>query len=214
MKNIASPIHRFIAAVVDGSVYLSLSLVLINQITNASMISVLLDNVMIAILVLLCWNIVLGVAKAVLTATLGGSIGKLVTGISVVDPNGNYLSIGRSFFRTYIGSIVASAPLFVGYVWIVIDRKFHRGWEDLVTDSFVVIKHKTGVFVGGFIMLVLIGLNIYLVNNILTNIQSNAGFYHEITSDVVMEVKKSFEPTPTPEIPASDKILPVNNVMQ
>ena len=66
----------------------------------------------------------------------GQTPGMTVVGIRVVTPDGSRLSVGRAFVR-YVGSIVSSVVVFVGYFMIVWDRR-KQALHDKIADTYVV----------------------------------------------------------------------------
>jgi len=75
------------------------------------------------------------------TSTYGGTPGKLLVGLKVVDKNGNMISNGRALLR-YFSYLVSEIPLGFGYIWIAIDKK-HQGWHDKVCNTYVIYKEST-----------------------------------------------------------------------
>lgn len=69
---------------------------------------------------------------------LSSSPGKLAMGLTIVDKEGNKLSIAQSVIR-YLGYIVSAIPLCLGFFWIGWDKK-KRGFHDMIAGTFVVKK--------------------------------------------------------------------------
>ena len=70
----------------------------------------------------------------------GGTPGKLILGIKVVnEETGENLGLIRSIVR-YIGYLISFIPFLIGYFWAIIDGK-NRTWHDMIAGS-VVIKNK------------------------------------------------------------------------
>jgi uncharacterized RDD family membrane protein YckC len=54
----------------------------------------------------------------------------------VRDVDGGPLSIGQAVIRL-IGYWVSSAVLYLGFIWVLIDKR-RRGWHDLIAGTVVV----------------------------------------------------------------------------
>jgi len=67
----------------------------------------------------------------------GQTLGKRALGIKVVDiSGGGSIGYGRAFIR-WIGRIVSSIPLFLGYFWMLWDKE-KQTWHDKFAKSIVV----------------------------------------------------------------------------
>jgi uncharacterized RDD family membrane protein YckC len=64
---------------------------------------------------------------------LGYTPGKLLLGLMIVRPDGRKLSLGRSVLR-FFGYWVSAIPLFLGFIWIIFDRR-RQGWHDKLADT-------------------------------------------------------------------------------
>jgi uncharacterized RDD family membrane protein YckC len=70
-------------------------------------------------------------------ATSGSTPGMRMMGLRVVrDIDGGPISVGQAVLRL-IGYWVSGAVLYLGYIWIFIDKR-HRGWHDLIAGTVVV----------------------------------------------------------------------------
>lgn len=75
-------------------------------------------------------------------ALLGYTPGKLLLGLKIVRRDGRKLSLGRSFLRFFCYWISAF-PLFLGFIWIIFDRR-RQGWHDKLAGTQVIyIPKKT-----------------------------------------------------------------------
>ncbi|MFW5431537.1 MAG: RDD family protein [Methylophilaceae bacterium] len=82
-------------------------------------------------------NLLLIAAIIALWAYKGATPGKMITKIKIVDAeSGNNISIGKSIIR-YIGYIIGSIPLCLGFLWVAFDKK-KQGWHDKMAGSVVV----------------------------------------------------------------------------
>jgi len=66
----------------------------------------------------------------------GQTLGGLLVGVRVVRDDGRRLSFGRAVLRM-IGSYLAGAALFLGFLWALFDRR-RQGWQDKLAGSVVV----------------------------------------------------------------------------
>ncbi len=84
-------------------------------------------------------NLLIIVATIIFWITKGATPGKMVTKVKIVDANtGGELSVGQSVIR-YIGYIIGTIPLLLGFFWIAFDKK-KQGWHDKMAGT-VVIKN-------------------------------------------------------------------------
>lgn len=75
--------------------------------------------------------------KPYLINKVGGTPGKLITGIKIINEENDFISFKDALFREYIGK-AASAVLFgLGYFWIFKDPK-RQAWHDHIAGTFVV----------------------------------------------------------------------------
>ena len=68
--------------------------------------------------------------------------GKMATNLTIVDAKtGGKPSVGQFVIR-YLGYFVAILPLFLGIIWVGIDRR-KQGWHDKLAGTVVVRNNKT-----------------------------------------------------------------------
>lgn len=70
----------------------------------------------------------------------GGSIGKLITGLRVVNSHHQFLSFKHAFFRQTVGYQFSAILLGLGFLGISKDLQ-RQGWHDKAIGSYVVIVH-------------------------------------------------------------------------
>ena len=68
--------------------------------------------------------------------TTGQTPGKMMLGLRVVRSTGEEMSLGIGFLR-WVGYIVSTVFLWLGFVWIAFDGK-KQGWHDKVAQTFVI----------------------------------------------------------------------------
>ena len=82
---------------------------------------------------------VLGALYFVLmTRFWGQTLGKMITGIRVVQADGNSLTWSTLLFREIIGRFLSQlSGLHLGYYWCAVHPR-KQGWHDLISDTYVV----------------------------------------------------------------------------
>jgi uncharacterized RDD family membrane protein YckC len=189
----ASPWKRLVAFVIDNLVSLVLGLVLFFQVTTTTDIPTIMTRIAYLIGFLILGNTLIGLLNIYLTSILGGSMGKLLTGIMVVNKENKQISFWRAMFRNYMGYTVSGMLVWLGFLWAWKDHE-HRAWHDMLADTYVVTKNDTGVLIGIVVMLGLMMAGGYETNLSINMIKGHLPVYREIFTDVVNE----FSPTPTP----------------
>jgi uncharacterized RDD family membrane protein YckC len=117
---------RFLAAILDG--------IIIG--IPASIIQLVL--LFVAGIVSATYLVELGAAALIiyLDGMKGGTPGKLILGMRIVNEKGNYIGIPMAILR-YIGKIVSSIILGIGYLMIFWDKR-KQGLHDKIAKTFVV----------------------------------------------------------------------------
>ena len=67
---------------------------------------------------------------------VGYTPGKALLGLRIVRQDGRPLSVGRALLR-YLGYWISAIPLFLGFIWVLIDRQ-HEGWHDKLANTHVI----------------------------------------------------------------------------
>jgi uncharacterized RDD family membrane protein YckC len=76
-------------------------------------------------------------------AVLGYTPGKLLLGLKIIRQDGRKLSLGRSILR-FFGYWVSAIPLFLGFIWVILDRK-RQGWHDKLADTQVIYFQRKSI---------------------------------------------------------------------
>lgn len=71
--------------------------------------------------------------------------GKMLTKLTIVDANTGGKPSARQFIVRYLGYYVSMIPLFLGIIWVGIDKR-KQGWHDKLAGT-VVIRDKASVAV-------------------------------------------------------------------
>ncbi len=189
-KKIASGWMRLIAAIIDSTLWFLFFLILINWISRANDLQPLLDSLLSTIIILLISYVLWQIVQALLTSKLGGSIGKLITGIKVVNQSGKTLTFKRALFREQIGKATSSLFFGLGYFWIIIDDK-NQGWHDMVTGSKVVKEGKYGIGLGILGLASLFIINFLVISSTISNFQRNKHIYLNLIQDAAREIQRT-----------------------
>lgn len=189
-QNIASPGQRLLAYLIDASVAILITQLLILQIASAQTIEQILN----AFLNNLIWYIIIfaviyPVYVTVFISSFGGTLGKIISGIQIQRTDGQKLSYFRAFFRSYIGCYVCGIIFFLGFIWIIIDKK-RQGWHDMMSDTIVVVKNKLGYFTGIIALIALFIANFIWMSKIWQQFNQNIPFYQTVASDIFLEISK------------------------
>lgn len=64
---------------------------------------------------------------------VGFTPGKALLGLRIVRRDGRPLSVWRALVR-YLAYWVSAIPLFLGFIWILFDRR-HEGWHDKIAGT-------------------------------------------------------------------------------
>ncbi len=78
------------------------------------------------------------------TGLKGQTPGKMAVGIKVVNAQGDRPALGVAALREILGKFVSTIVLFVGFLWIDIDKQ-KQGWHDKIAGTYVVkvVKAKS-----------------------------------------------------------------------
>ncbi|MCH8205891.1 MAG: RDD family protein [Chloroflexi bacterium] len=74
---------------------------------------------------------------SVFTGLRGQTPGKMVLGIKVVRGDGQLPGLGCAVFRETVGKTVSTIVLFLGFLWIALDRH-EEGWHDKIAGTHVI----------------------------------------------------------------------------
>ncbi|KKT77941.1 MAG: RDD domain containing protein [Candidatus Nomurabacteria bacterium GW2011_GWA1_46_11] len=149
---------------------------------------------------LLVVPVALAFIDSFMISKFGGSMGKLLCGLAVVNDRGEHISFWRAFFRDYIGYGVSGSLLGMGFFWAL--KKERRSWHDLIADTNVVVTRNWGVFLGIVSLTVVLIVNAFTTLNLWRSFNQNRPLYESVVSDITVEIKKvipeSNKPSSTP----------------
>src|SRR5258708_39553149 len=132
MRNIASPILRLLAVATNAAVLFIPIVLFVSYILDISLTD-FFGALLPGIAFLFFYPLFMAFLDAFLTSKFGGGVGKLLTGIKVVDIDGKNVSFFRAFLRDHIGYIISGTFFFLGFIWIFVDKE-RRAWHDQVAD--------------------------------------------------------------------------------
>jgi uncharacterized RDD family membrane protein YckC len=189
MKNIAPLTHRILSGMIDCLFYLTFYQLVFLPVVSAESIDAIFNSLLFFILVaIFIFPFVVTFIPLLLISNFGGTLGKLVTGLEIVDDKGERISFHKSFFRNYVGYIASGAVFWLGFVWIARDSN-RRGWHDMIAGTYVTVKKKSGKIIGVVVLLFLFILDFILTVSILQKIILHENIYKNIVGDVVDVVK-------------------------
>jgi len=187
--NIASPGARIIAYIIDALIGMAILEIVVLSIVLPAKIEVLLDSLLRnLILLIFLYSVIMPLVNSILISKLGGTIGKLLTGTRIVNNKGSNLGFLRALFRNYIGYTISKTFLWLGFIWILINKQ-RRAWHDLIIDSWVVTRYKFGLILGLFSMIILLAFNIFLGQTIYQKFNQNRNFYYGIFKELSAKSK-------------------------
>jgi uncharacterized RDD family membrane protein YckC len=191
MKNIAPVSMRIFSAVIDFTLYILFYLILLLPIVSADTISGIMDNFTFLIFsLIIIYPVLIPLFSIVIISVFGGTIGKLATGLMIVDKNDNKISLFKAFMRNYVGYIASSMLFWLGFIWIVRDIN-RQGWHDMIAGTYVIRKKGSGIIMGVLILSAVIFLNFILTLTILQKISLNSKLYLDIFSDVFNKLNET-----------------------
>ncbi|OGC92986.1 hypothetical protein A3D85_03325 [Candidatus Amesbacteria bacterium RIFCSPHIGHO2_02_FULL_47_9] len=191
-------ILRLTAGLIDVFIFSSLPLIFLLKLSSAFDIPSVMDALLSFVMIVIFGSFILTLLNTFLTSAIGGSIGKLITGLSVVDSSGKTIKFPRALFRNFVGYTISGVFLNAGFIWILIDPG-HRAWHDLASDTWVTLTRPSRQIFGAAFALILLGLNVYLVVQIFSRVSNNISFYQEVGQDIYQETQNLI-PTPTPRL--------------
>lgn len=191
MTNIATPLHRILASVIDCILMIIPTTLGILFISGATSPTTLLNHLLSFLVFVVVFWPASTFLYCFLTSHYGGSPGKLLTGIAIVNSKNKYISFWLAFFRSYVGYFVSGTLFFLGFAWILIDKQ-RRAWHDLISDTYVIKTHSTGLLTGFLALVAIILLNVWLVGQSLSNFSRHKSVYINLYDSI-----KSDFPSPT-----------------
>ncbi len=93
------------------------------------------------------WDVMLSyilpaVAVIVFWVYQSATPGKMMTNLTIVDAKTGEKPSARQFIIRYLGYYVSMFPLFLGIIWVGIDRR-KQGWHDKLAGTVVIRNRKS-----------------------------------------------------------------------
>jgi len=196
-NNIATIWQRILSYLIDLFIAFLIPLYFLNLVSNTADISTFLDKLSFSVtFVILAYPVLYAAFMSFMISNFGGTLGKLLTGTKIVSSNGENVSFWRAFFRNHIGYMVSGVFLWLGFIWIFIDKE-RRTWHDQIADTFVVTTNKIIALIGVLFLIIIIFIELSLFSDSINNFSDNG----EVYSDIINTVNDSLPmdtPSPTP----------------
>ena len=171
--------ERLIARIIDDLIFLAVFLVALAFIgLTRPGLSQLASSLLILSALTLNEPIIKIAYNSWLTSKYGGTLGKLILGLEVLDENGKKLKKTLSIFRHTAGYLVSGALFFLGYFWIL--RKDKLAWHDLMAGTVVIKKKPHRAFVTTIFIIALLIINMAALTGIVLTFSSNQNLRNDI----------------------------------
>lgn len=167
MKHIATPWHRLIAYLVDILFVIGIQFSIIYLLFQTNSPVDLFNNMLIFLVFSLFSYPILFFLIGWMIEKFGGSLGKLLTGIEIVNEHKKYIPFWQALFRQLVGYAVSGILFYLGFVWVFIDKQ-RQGWHDMMAGTFVVVKKPSWIWVGLATLAILLVLDIWLGQQIVS----------------------------------------------
>ena len=182
MKNIAKPIYRVTAGLIDFLIPNLWFTYILFKISSSNSIEMLLEGLWVFVLWLFLQFLVFTLINGYLTMKFGGSLGKLLTGLEVRDSAEKRLTFGMSVLREIFKQIISRMFMWLGDLWLLIDKK-HQTWQDMVVNSYVVTVNSKRYILGIIIAIIMAGIYIFLIKLSVDNFRMNSSLYISLFSE-------------------------------
>lgn len=183
-KKIASPWQRVLAYIIDAVIYWLLPVYLLNYLSGASAVSMLLERLsFILITGIFVYPVLYAFLISFFISYFGGTPGKILTGTKIVSPDGSKISFWRAFFRNHIGYMISGVFLWLGFIWILVDKE-RRSWHDQIADTYVIFTNKVVSILGVIVLIAVIFVELFLLGESVTKFAKNGNTYNELMTVV------------------------------
>lgn len=196
---LAHPLVRLLAWLIDVSFSVLVTLLGLLLVSQSVAAVELIPNIILAVTVSwILFPLMYFFVNPYLMTKFGGGIGKLATGLIVVNDEGHYLSYWRSLFRNTVGYIISNAFFCLGFIWIWVDKQ-RQGWHDQIIGSYVRVSQGTGVVIGLIVLVLLGGASVFVANSLVENFTRNEAMYQEVFNSLQEEELELESSEATPE---------------
>lgn len=184
---IAGVALRVMAGAIDLMISLVVLLFAVNLMVANSQISAFLDGTLNALVVVILVLPIWGLVQVLATSKLGGTVGKLICGLKVVDEEGKQVSFSRGFLRQTAGYMASGVLLWAGFLWIFKDSE-KRGWHDQIAGTWVVVASKAMTMLGLVVVVGLLIVNVALSTSIIKSLGNNMPAYQSFVQAWIKEM--------------------------
>jgi uncharacterized RDD family membrane protein YckC len=184
-QNNAGFIIRFQAQVID--ILINLSIIVGMWYLIFKSVPSLEDLIHGAALVLLLQILLLPFLFIVYTVLMlnrfGGTIGKLLSGIKVVNLEAKNLTVKESLFRYLVGYFVSGVCYGLGFLWVLRDKE-KKGWHDHISNTKVIYVNKSISIHGCLIVVTMIVVNVLIISSLVQSIKVHTNLHKEIYDNI------------------------------
>ncbi len=188
----ATFLQRLIADFIDYILSYQLFLLLVLRLAQSTSVEVILDTLLTYIIFALVYALAFLALQAFLISRFGGSLGKLITGIAIVDANGKHISFWQAVFREAIAKKISRTLFGLGFWWILKDAK-RQSWHDMTLDTFVIVNRPLNTILGVVVIVMCMFADITLIKGIATNFKANKHIYQEIGQEFITSLDNGLE---------------------
>lgn len=186
----AKPFSRFIAGVINCLLFILFYPIVIFWISLSQTPEEVLFRIVISVSLGIFHTFVFYFVESLLVSNLGANIGKLVTGLTVVNEKREKLSFSDALFLTFIGNYVLNATFGLGSL-LILQKPKHLGLNDLVSGTEVLVKSPKSIFLGILVSILLALLICFFVGSSFSNFINYKSLYENIFIQI-------FNSTPAP----------------
>lgn len=174
---------RALATLIDWSLIWTIYLLIIWQTSGSTSLAGVVTGALWLIAIFLLLSS--GLYSIIMVNLCQGTIGKLITGLRVVNYEDGKLNLKRNIFRHTIGYMFSSSIFWLGFLNVITDPQ-KLAWHDKVTESKVVVRQTLWP-------MALVGLVVLLlINGFLTFAATNTAINNNSVKNEVMAIGSSY----------------------
>lgn len=192
MKNNPPVAARFIAYFIDSAVGMLLFGLILLSLVSTTNQNEILNKLVLTWVYWVGLGVIIFLVQTFLTSQFGGSLGKLITDLEVLDDKNNRISFGRSLWRNLVRSIISGQFFGLGFWWIFKDKE-KKCWHDHISSTHVVAKKENGLITGLLTLGLLVFVNIYLYVNVFQKFQAQLPIYKSIVNEYMQQIKIDYD---------------------
>lgn len=178
-KDYAHPVLRLLAQIFDLLLFWTIFVVGVYYLSASTNVYSLLDRALMVVLLLLLSGVFMNIVISYMESMLGGTFGKLIFGLRIIDSGSNFLTFRMALFRNYIAKSVSGLLFGAGYLWIIKDSD-RQGWHDMIVDSYVINKNRNYIYFGLISTIILLVLLLLLISSTLNMFTSKWEFFSRL----------------------------------